>query len=221
MLDQTAENTEPVEALVSEEETTATVFPFDADKAWEAVIAASPAMARLPDMVADQYDEHAYPDPKELKQVKEHTVDRVKTGITFVFEMLGDNINKLFENYDVLLGHSIEILWEDIEEVWEANDGVIENYAIEEACGRLFAYMAIEAYCRERSKDVDDGSEVDMMTGWFKNLEPLPILAYLEGVLNCVPMTASFRADVRAEATKVIHFQHFLLLDPDKKTVWH
>jgi hypothetical protein len=221
MLDQTAENPEP-QAPASEEEAPATVLPFDVDKAWETVLAVSPAMARLPDMVADEYHEEMYSDPKELKEIQGYVRDRVRSGIVFIFQVIGANINKLFENYDLCFGCALDIFMDDLEEMYEASEGNVENYAVEEGCGRLFAYIAIEAFCRDKRKnEPDDGTELDMTTGWFKILEPLPILAHLEGVLNCVQMTAEFRIDVRKEATKVVHFHQFLLLDPDKKTVWH
>lgn len=215
MLDQAAETHDSAEESVS-------VLEMDEAKAWEVVLATSPAMGRLPDMIANQYDEESHPDPRELAEFQEGMRERMKTGIIFAYEMLNNNLNKLFENFDIALGGGIDLLMDDIEATHERDEGSVESYTAEEVCGRLFAYIAIEAYCRHRSKEVgDDGAELDMQTGWYKDLEALPILILLESVLGSVKMAQAFQADVRREATKVIYFQQFLLLEPGKNTRWH
>jgi len=216
MLDQAAKTPD------TQEDVPGSVLEMDEAQAWEAVLAASPAMGRLPDMIANQYDEESHPDIKELEEFRQEVRDRMKTGIIFAYEMLQNNLNKLFEHFDIALGGGIDILVDDIEATYERDEGSVESYSSEEVCGRLFAYIAIESYCRHRAKEVgDDGSGLDMQTGWYKDLEPLPILIILESVIACVKMAPEFQADVRREATKVIYFQQFLLLEPDKNTRWH
>lgn len=216
MLDQAGETPE------LQEDTPDTDVQLDEEKVWEAVITASPAMNRLPDMVANEYDEISYPDAAQLQEVQDVTRSRVRSGIIFVYTMIENNIDKLFEQFDICLGHAIDIMMDDLEASYVEDETSVESYSVEEGCGRLFAYLAIDAYCRHRhDKELNDGSPIDMTTGWFKDLEALPILLLLEKVLKCVKMTPQCQADVRAEATKVIHFYIFLLLEPDKLTVWH
>lgn len=216
MLDQAGETTE------LQDEAPATGVQFDEEKAWEAVIAASPAMNRLPDMVANDYDEESYPDKVQLKEVQDATRSRVRSGILFVYTMIENNVNQLFEQFDICFGHAIDILMDDLEASYIEDETSVENYSVEEGCGRLFAYIAIDAYCCHRHDNgINDGSPIDMTTGWFQDLEALPIALVLEKVLKCVKMTPQCQADVRKEAMKVIHYYIFLLLEPDKRTVWH
>lgn len=214
MLEQTTE-------MPDAEEAPAPLFE-DEEKEWAAVIAAAPAMARLPDMVAAQYTAEAWDEPGEDKEIQDAVRERVRSGAIFVFKLINNNVNKLFEKFDVRFGSAIDLLMDDLEATYVRDEGAVENYTGEEVCGRLFAYIAMESYCKYRAqKDPDDGSEVDEMTGFFKNMEWLPISLILESVLDCVKMTPEFKKDVRREATLAVHTHIYLLLDAKPTTVWH
>ena len=95
MLDQAGETPE------LQEDTPDTDVQLDEEKVWEAVIPAPPAMNRLPDMVANEYDEISYPDAAQLQEVQDVTRSRVRSGIIFVYTMIENNIDKLFEQFDI------------------------------------------------------------------------------------------------------------------------
>lgn len=200
----------------------ATVLFEDEEKEWAAVTAVAPALDRLPDMVADLYGYDAEQDPAEQKEIQEAVRDRVRSGLIFVFKVIGDNVNKLFEQFDVHFGAAVDLLMDDIEATYTRDESTVEDYTGEEVCGRLFGYIAMERYCKHRSdNDPNDGSPVDEQTGFYKNMEPMPIHLILESVLNCVRMTPEFKIGARRQASLAIHTHIFLLLDADRKTVWH
>lgn len=214
MLDQ-AKTEESSEAPVSE-------FFENVEVEWAAVLAAAPAMARLPEMVAQQYLSDAYPDPKEHQELQTAVHDRVRTGLIFVFKIIKNNVNKLFENFDVRFGSAVDLLMDDLEVMVTDDPETVENYTGEQVCGRLFAYIAMEAYCQHRCKeDPNDGTGVDDQTGFFKDMDSMAVLLILESVLSCVKMTPDFKVDTRREATLAVHTHIFLLLETNVRTVWH
>lgn len=218
MLDQSAQMNEATESITVE-----VVHVENLESEWAAVLAAAPAMGRLPDMVAATYNnEEAFDSPEEMRETQEQIRSRLQLGIVFVYKVIETNLNPLFEKFDVRLGSAIDLFVDDLEASYGEDQETVENYSVEEVCGRLFGYLAMEVYCRHRcDESVDDGTEVDDQTGFYKDMEVLPVLIALESVLDCVRMTPELKVVTRRQAQLVIHTHIFLLLDANKNTVLH
>lgn len=199
---------------------------------WEAVLVTAPAMARLPDMVAKQYRPGEIP-AELMEEMRTH----VQHGVILLHQLIGDKINKLFEHFDVHFGVGCEMLMEDVESAYEANEELtqqaeatgtevseedVETYTPAAICGRLFAYMAMEVYTRHRFiDDVDDGSTLDEATGFVTNMEPMAITAMIDHIIDCVELGPNDSRSARLEAYPVAYGYILHLFEPGPKTTRH
>lgn len=199
-------------------------FVYDNPEAeWAAVLAVAPAMNRLPDMVADTYQGYGLPEEVSLEELKGAVRSRVRTGSIFIFKLIKNNVNKLFENYSLHFGQGIDLLMDDLDAVMSTDMETVENYTPAEVCGRLFAYMAMDIYSRQRDEEEPDGNidMIDDTTGFYKDMEVVGCLHHLQGVLSSVRMTLDFANEARDWATNCIHAQIFMLAEKTDKTVLH
>lgn len=199
-------------------------FVYDNPEAeWAAVLAVAPAMDRLPEMVASTYHGHGLPDGTGLEELRGAVRDRVRTGSIFVFKLLDNNVNKLFENFSIHFGQGIDLLMDDLETAMSSDMEAVENYSHEEVCGRLFAYIAMDIYTHGR-EEREPNATLDMFdehTGFFKDSDLLGCIHYLEAVANSVKMAEDFGREVREWAVASIRGQIFLMADRTDKTVLH
>lgn len=198
---------------------------------WDAVLATAPAMARLPDMVVGQYKGTDMP-----KDMLEELHVHVKHGVILLHQLIGDKINKLFEHFDVHFGVGCEMLMEDVESTYESNDEItrkaeaegtevseddVQTYTPAEICGRLFAYIAMEVYTRQWCDDLDDGSSIDEVTGFVKNMDAMVIKALIDRIVMCAELGPNDSKKVLLEAYPVAYGYILHLCEPTKTTVRH
>lgn len=213
-----------LDATSNEIESTEGTIAFENPEAeWAAVLAAAPAMGRLPEMVASTYTGQGLPGDLTLEEFRQQVHDRVLTGSIFIFKLISNNVNRLFEQFDVCFGNAIDLLMDDLEEVAQQDHEEVENYSAAEVCGRLFAYIAMSVYCRHRC--LNDGAEnpdlIDDATGLYKDMDPWSVCQILESVYPCVNMEPTFRAEAKRHATLAAHTHIFLLLDKTQRTTQH
>lgn len=198
---------------------------------WQAVLATAPAMARLPDMVANQYSEERMP-AAALEEMRQH----VKHGVILLHQLIGDKINTLFEHFDVHFGVGCELLMDDVEDAFErkaeaeqaadasgeaVDESQVETYTPAAICGRLFAYIAMEVYTRDRCDSVDDGYSLDEISGFVKNMDPMVVVGLIERIIDCVELGERDSAMSREEAYSVAYGYCLHLFEPDKRTTRH
>lgn len=182
---------------------------------WQAVLATAPAVDRLPAMVVRQYPPENFSE-SELGEIGQS----VRNGVVLMHKLFGDKINSLFEHFDVHFGSGCEMLMEDIESELE-DEEVVENYTPANICGRVIAYMAMDICTHQEFADLDDGGPVDEATGFSKSMPIIVAQSVVERIVACMELEASSAASVIREALVVVHGYIFILLEPDKSTVWH
>ncbi len=189
-------------------------FVYDNPEAeWAAVLAVAPAMDRLPDMVANTYEGYGLPQGYSVEELRSRVRDRIRTGSIFVFKLIDNNVNLLFENFSVHFGQGIDLLMDDLEVAMSSDIEAVENYTGEEVCGRLFAYIAMDIHTQNRDKENPNLDMVDEETGLYKDMDYTACRMHLDDVLKSVRMTPEFAAEAREWGLASIRAQIFMLAE--------
>ncbi|WJJ54887.1 hypothetical protein [Xanthomonas phage RTH11] len=196
----------------------------NAEAKWAAVLAVAPAMGRLPDMVAGHYNGDSLTGEMTVEDLQDHVRSRVQTGIMFVFDLIKDNVNTMFENFGIHFGEAIDLLMDDIEDALTSDENAIQNYTPEEVCGRLYAYVAMHVYCRDRDNRESKSEAWDLIderTGFYTDMSLLGCEHFLAKVLSSVNMDEEFYKSTHAWAIATLHTTVFLLAPKTEHTTEH
>ncbi len=201
----------------------ATFVYEDVEGEWAKVVAVAPAMDRLPDMVANTYQGHGLPKGCTVEDLRHQVRERVRTGSIFVFKLIDNNVNALFENYALHFGQGIDLLMDDLDAAISTDLEAVQNYTEAEVCGRLFAYIAMDVYGESRDEEEPDGNidMIDENTGLYKDMDYIACLHHLNGVIASVRMTPEFTLEARQWAEFCIRAMIFLLAEKTAKTTLH
>lgn len=201
---------------------TVTVDDLEAD--WISMIGKSPAMGRLPQMVADSYSKDFFKGPSSFEEMQLEVKESVRLGLVLLFRLFGESfLNRMFEHFSHRFGQAVEIFMEDIQLVVNDNLELADGYTLQEIAGRFFALLAMLIDSHQLPEDealLLERKTCDR-TGFNLDMNPLSVLMVMEHVIACAELEPKTQAIFYGEGRAIVLGYAFLLKEKTPQTRCH